>query len=181
MPQEARRGEPRLIALLFIATLRQMNRTPIALRRVMMARVRKLDEDWQAQKNPRGETWRFRDLSGDHLGVRVEELAPGETSSEHHYHSSEEEHVLVLAGRATLQLGDEQIELVEGDHVWFRAGEAVAHHIINSSDELFRFLVFGERKPDDIVMYPEHQVMLVKSMNNAQYTYRSLPATETTP
>ena len=121
----------------------------------------------------RGEpAWRFLDLSGEHLGVRIEETPPTGTSSYHHYHLQEEEHVLVLAGTATLHLGDDAIALNEGDHVWFPAGEDVAHHIENSSSEPFRFLVFGERKTDDVVFYPDAPVMMVKTSQGKQlYTY----------
>lgn len=38
--------------------------------------------------------------------------------------------------------------------LWFAAGEAVAHHIENTSDAPLKFLVFGERKRDDVVFYP---------------------------
>ena len=51
-----------------------------------------------------GSTWRYLDLSGEHLGVRIEELAPGASSSHHHHHTAEEEHVVVLNGEATLHL-----------------------------------------------------------------------------
>jgi len=56
---------------------------------------------WREEQTPRGETWRYLDLSGEHLGVRIEELQPGASSSVHHYHTLEEEHVLVLEGAAT--------------------------------------------------------------------------------
>ena len=138
-----------------------------------MANIRQIDQDWITQ-DARGQVWKYQDLSGDHLGVRIEELAPGATSSEFHYHTTEEEHVLILSGSATLILGDTRSPLSEGQHVWFRAGEAIAHCIENTSDEPFRFLVFGERKSDDVVVYPEHQVMLLKSLDNQRVTYRQV-------
>ena len=104
----------------------------------------------------RGGYWRHLELGGKNIGVRIEELLPGWTSSLHHYHTQEEEHVLVLEGAATLHLGDERKPLVAGDHVWFEAGIAQAHHIENTSDAPFRFLVFGERKDGDEVIYPPH-------------------------
>ncbi len=128
----------------------------------------------EVESRRREPAWRFLDLSGEHLGVRIEETPPAGTSSYHHYHLQEEEHVLVLAGTATLHLGDVDIALNEGDHVWFPAGEEVAHHIENCSSEPFRFLVFGERKTDDVVFYPDDgPVMLVKSSHGKQlYTYK---------
>lgn len=128
--------------------------------------------DWEERTNPRGETWRFIDLSGKRLGVRVEEMQPGETSSVHHFHTLEEEHVLVLEGSATLILGADRHALKAGDHVWFEAGKEEAHHIENTSSQPFKFLVFGERNPQDVVVYPEQQVMLIKSLGWKQFTYR---------
>ncbi len=128
--------------------------------------------------NSRGEEWRYLDISGDHLGARIEELAPGDKSSVHHYHSAEEEHVLVLDGSATLYLGGESSELVAGDHVWFAAGIEVPHHIENTSEAAFKFLVFGERNPNDVVVYPDHEVFLVKGLGTSQYTYRKINADE---
>ena len=113
------------------------------------------------------------DLSGDHLGVRVEVLPPNSSSSYHHYHTAEEEHVLVLEGTATLYLGDDQYDVSEGDHVCFKAGQEVAHHIENRSKAPLKFLVFGERKHNDVVFYPEGGVMLVKSaQGNNLYNYK---------
>ena len=58
-----------------------------------------------------GATGRTLDLSGDHLGVRIEEGDAGGTSSYHHYHTAEEEHVIVLKGEGTLHLGTERVAL----------------------------------------------------------------------
>ena len=130
------------------------------------------EEDGPSERDP-GATGRQLDLSGEHLGVRIEEMDAGATSSYHHYHTAEEEHVIVLKGTATLHLGDEQFELVENDHIWFPAGEDIPHHIENTSPDPFRFLVFGERKQDDVVFYPNGSVMLVKSAKGYhQYTYK---------
>jgi uncharacterized cupin superfamily protein len=122
--------------------------------------------------NDRGERWSDLDLSGEHLGVRIEDLAPGASSSVHHFHSLEEEHVLVLRGTATLIVGSEEIVVREGDHFWFPAGRPEGHHLVNRGTDRFRFLVVGERAKGDVVFYPEHEVMLVKALGNAQFTYR---------
>jgi uncharacterized cupin superfamily protein len=120
--------------------------------------------DYKVGESQREEpAWRQLDLSGAHLGVRVEELAPNGTSSHHHYHTAEEEHVLVLDGQATLHLGEETHPLVAGDHLCFAAGVPVPHHIENTSNAPLRFLVFGERRDDDVVFYPAGSVLLVKS------------------
>ena len=120
----------------------------------------------------RGGRWLELDLSGEHLGVRIEDLAPGGSSSKHHFHSLEEEHVLVLRGTATLVVGSEEIAVREGDHFWFPAGKAEGHHLENRGAERFRFLVIGERAKGDVVFYPEHKIMRVKALENAQFSYR---------
>lgn len=141
----------------------------------MPAHITNIDDaDYQEGESQRDEAvGRYLDLSGSHMGVRIEETPPGGTSSFHHYHTAEEEHVLVLGGHATLFLGDKQLQLRKGDHLCFPAGEPLAHHIENTSASTFRFLVFGERKQDDVVFYPEGGIMLVKSGDGLrQYTYR---------
>jgi len=138
-----------------------------------MTEITNIDEAPYVQDTSiRGGSWQYLDLSGDHLGVRVEILAPGATSSYHHYHTLEEEHVLVLEGSATLYLGDEAVPLESGDHMCFRAGNPVAHHIENTSGDPFQFLVFGERREGDVVFYPEGKVAMVKALDFKQFTYR---------
>ncbi len=128
--------------------------------------------EWSKGKNDRGEDWAHIDLSGEQLGVRIEELPPGSSSSEHHYHTHEEEHVLVMEGEATLFLGDDEIDLKSGDHVWFAAGDDTPHHLENRSTEKLTYLVFGERKEGDVVLYPNRNVALVKSLGNKLLPYR---------
>lgn len=128
------------------------------------------DANLEDRKSARGEAnWRCLDLSGEHLGVRIEELPPGSNSSYHHYHVSEEEHVLVIEGTATLHLGEEAIEIRKGDHVLFRAGDEVAHHIENSSSDPFTYLVFGERKQAETVFYPQNSIALVRSSQGQRW------------
>ena len=110
------------------------------------------DAKFEDGSNDRGETWKSLDLSGKHLGVRIEEIPPG--------------------GTATLILGSEERALKKGDHVWFEAGKEIAHHIENRSPANFKYLVFGERNEGDIVYYPGNQVMMVKAPERKLYTYR---------
>ncbi|NEQ46981.1 MAG: hypothetical protein F6K00_26940 [Leptolyngbya sp. SIOISBB] len=54
----------------------------------------------------------------------------------------------------------------------FATGTEEAHHIENTAKESWRFLVFGERNPHDVVVYPEHQVMFLKGVGFKQVIYR---------
>jgi len=134
------------------------------------------DSPYQEGTSARGERWRYLDLSGAHLGVRVEETPPGGSSSIHHYHSQEEEHVVVLEGSPTLILGEKEHALRAGDHICFRAGVEVAHHLENRTNAPVKFLVFGERKEDDVVFYPEHERVLVKALGWKQMSYPEFEA-----
>jgi uncharacterized cupin superfamily protein len=127
---------------------------------------------WTENTGAGNTSYRSKDLSGEHIGVYIEELPPGSLSSVHHFHTLEEEHVLMLEGQATLILGNEESVLSAGDHIWFAANVEVAHHLENRSDTVCRFLVFGERTTDDIVVYPEHNVMLVKALGRKAFTTR---------
>lgn len=139
-----------------------------------MKEISKIDENWKEAESSRGGTWRYRELSGEQIGARIQEISPGATSSEHHFHTTEEEHVIVLEGTATLVHGDDKHQLNSGEHVWFKAGEEIPHHIENTSGSTFKYLEFGERKTSDVVVYPEHKVMMVKSLGRQQFTYRPL-------
>ncbi|WP_437757050.1 cupin domain-containing protein [Sorangium sp. So ce1389] len=113
---------------------------------------------------------RFRHLTraaaGDsyHVGVQIEELPPGKQSSPAHYHLLEEEHILILEGRATLRLAEEMIEMSAGDYVCFPARQKAGHCLVNTSDAPCRFLVIGERKPDEVCVYTDSNKILVRSV-----------------
>ncbi|WP_434044207.1 cupin domain-containing protein [Sorangium cellulosum] len=114
---------------------------------------------------------RFRHLTravmgkGHHVGVLIEELLPGKQSSPAHYHLLEEEHILILEGRATLRLAEETIEMSAGDYVCFPARQKAGHCLVNTSDAPCRFLVIGEKKPDDVCVYTDSNKILVGSVD----------------
>jgi uncharacterized cupin superfamily protein len=87
------------------------------------------------------------------VGVGLLELAPGCDTTPAHYHTHEEEHLYVLAGRLTLVLGDERFELEPGAYVCFPAGQPVKHHLRNEAAEPARYLMIGERISGDRVVY----------------------------
>ena len=89
------------------------------------------------------------------VGVGVLELPPGSNTKPGHYHSHEEEHLYVLAGTATLHLGDARFPLEPGSYVCFSAGEAQAHYLHNTGSTAFRYLMIGERIDADAVTYPD--------------------------
>lgn len=113
------------------------------------------------QEWPRGDRFgsRFRALTdpagGSRVGVAIEELPPGKQSCPVHYHLLEEEHLLVLEGRATLRLGERSYDVGAGDYVCFPAGQKAGHTLINEGREPCRFLIIGERNSSDVIVYPD--------------------------
>ena len=107
---------------------------------------------------------RVRRLSGPagstRVGVLIEELPAKRQSAPLHWHTDEEEHIWILEGRVTLRLGDARHALSAGDYVTFPAGRALGHCLVNEGDTPCRYLVIGERSPNDVCIYPDSQKVL---------------------
>ena len=112
---------------------------------------------------------RFRRLGEyggcSHVGVCLEELLPGKQTYPPHYHMLEEEHLLMLEGKVTLHLGDRSYEMSEGDYVCFPAGQKAAHTLVNNGTERCRYLIIGERNPNEVIVYPEAGRIGVRSLD----------------
>jgi len=111
---------------------------------------------------------RFKRLTdfggGSHVGVSIEELPPGKQSCPHHFHMMEEEQMYVLAGSATLRLGNKRYTLKAGDFAVFPAAQKAGHCLINEGTEVFRFMMIGERNPNEVCVYPDSGRVSVRSL-----------------
>ncbi len=113
---------------------------------------------------------RYRHLTravvGDdyHVGVAIEELPPGMQSSPAHYHIFEEEHVYILEGALTLRLGAGTHEMKAGDYVCFPAGQKAGHCLINNSGAVCRYVIAGERHPNEVGVYTDTGKVLVRAL-----------------
>jgi uncharacterized cupin superfamily protein len=70
----------------------------------------------------------------------------------------------MLDGTAVLRLGEQEHVINPGDYVCFPAGQAAGHCLINRSDTACRYLVIGERKPDEVVVYPDSNKLMVRKL-----------------
>jgi len=88
-------------------------------------------------------------------GVNHVTLGPGGQSALRHFHSHEDELVVVLEGELVLvtNLGEQIV--TAGMCVGFRAGSANAHHLLNRSSAPARYIEVGSRIPADIAFYPD--------------------------
>lgn len=118
----------------------------------------------------------YRELTnaggGSHVGVCLEDLPPGKQTCPQHYHMLEEEHVYMLEGEAVVLLGDAEHVMRAGDYICFPAGRAVAHAMVNRSQTTCRYLIIGERNPNEVLVYPENNRVAVRLLGEG---YRRQP------
>jgi len=94
------------------------------------------------------------DLTGlTGLGFHMIEVAPGHESTEFHRHHYEDECTYVLAGRGTVTIGDECMDIGVGDFIGYRAG-GLAHTMNAVGDENLVCIVVGQRLDHDVGDYP---------------------------
>ena len=68
------------------------------------------------------------------FGVNLSRIPPGVWSSQRHWHSHEDEFVMVVEGELTLVTDAGEEILGPGDCAAFKAGDPDGHHLINRSD-----------------------------------------------
>jgi uncharacterized cupin superfamily protein len=88
------------------------------------------------------------------IGVNLDVVHPGQRSARFHWHRSEEEGFLVLAGTGWLYAGDERFRVGAGDFFAKPEGPKLAHQFVNDGDSELRILSIGEHREDDAVEYP---------------------------
>ena len=103
---------------------------------------------------------------GKSVGVGIDILEPGRYSNEFHFHLTEEEHILILNGSATLFLGEKSYILSEGDYCCFPAGQKAGHHLFNHTNLPCRFLTIGQNNSYDVYFYPKSNTARIKGTND---------------
>lgn len=90
------------------------------------------------------------------FGAHIITLPPGAWSSQRHWHSAEDEMVMILDGHPTLIDNDGETTLKPRDMTIHPAGEANGHHMINRTDKDVSFIIIGRRNPkNDHAHYPD--------------------------
>ena len=101
------------------------------------------------------------------LYVNIDCVKPGAVSVKYHSHSLQEEFFLVLKGSGTLRVGDKSRPVKQGDFFSKPAGKDNAHQFINDGDEILEILDCGAPNKNDIVTYPDEDVILIKKTGAA--------------
>jgi uncharacterized cupin superfamily protein len=81
-------------------------------------------------------------------------VPPGGWSSQRHWHSGEDEIVVVLSGEALLVDDDGRTPMRTGDIAIFRAGDGNGHHLVNEGGAPFTILALS-RPERSLVSYPD--------------------------
>ena len=104
------------------------------------------------------------------FGANLIELQPGAASSQRHWHSHEDEFVMVVSGELTLVTDEGETLMRAGDCAAFPAGRPNGHHLINRGWGIGLFLVVGSCSKEDRAEYPD--IDLVYEGKTDSYTHR---------
>lgn len=89
------------------------------------------------------------------IGVGLYEVAPGHAAFPFHWHASNEESLLVLAGQGTLRIGEDRVAVGPGDYAAFPAGPGHAHQLLNTGTAPLRYLCWSTKRSPEIAGYPD--------------------------
>lgn len=107
-------------------------------------------------------------LIGDYIGcekiyVNIDYVKPGGESVKYHSHSTQEEVFFIMSGKGMIRIDGEEILIKKGDVISKPAGKDIAHQFINNSSEILQILDVGTREKDDIITYPDENVIYIKN------------------
>jgi uncharacterized cupin superfamily protein len=94
-------------------------------------------------------------LGAARLGMTVYDLPPGEAICPYHFEWTDEEWLIVIAGRPILRTPDGERVLDSGDVVCFPAGPEGAHHVRNPGEGTVRVTIFSTKNEFGIAEYPD--------------------------
>jgi uncharacterized cupin superfamily protein len=96
-----------------------------------------------------GSSWRRlgRSAGLTAFGVNISRIPPSVWSSQRHWHSHEDEFVMVLEGELTLVTDAGEELLKAGDCAAFKAGDPDGHHLVNRSGADALVLEVGNSDP----------------------------------
>lgn len=116
---------------------------------------------------------RLGDAAGlTQFGVNLLRLPPGAWSSQRHWHTEEDEFIVVLSGEVTL-LTDAGPEILRaGDAAGFKAGDRDGHCLQNRSNQDATVLEIGSRIPTDVAYYSDIDMATTTDGVPAPYIHR---------
>jgi uncharacterized cupin superfamily protein len=89
------------------------------------------------------------------IGCNLTTLPPGKESAMRHWHTREDELIVVIEGEVVLVTDAGEERLTAGMAAGFPKGVENGHHLINRSDRPARYLEISNRDPADTAAYPD--------------------------
>ncbi|MAF95546.1 MAG: cupin [Rhodospirillaceae bacterium] len=111
-------------------------------------------------------------LGLNQFGVNLVRLKPGVMSSQRHWHSREDEFVIVLEGELALVTDAGEQTLGPGMAAGFAAGYGDGHHLINRSGRDAVYLEVGARTEGDEVDYPDIDLLVRFAEGERRYVHK---------
>jgi len=96
-----------------------------------------------------------RQAGARRLGASLYEVPPGQATFPYHWHSANEELLIVLRGRPSLRTPAGWRQLEEGEVVSFGLGPEGAHQVQNRSPDTVRLLLVSEMIAPEVSGYPD--------------------------
>lgn len=151
-----------------LATLVSIRASDAAPRKIASAYPAEFARRMQGRlKRPLGDLFGLTDF-----GVNLTTLEPGAQSALLHTHSRQDEFVFVLSGTVTLRTQTTEAILKAGDCAGFKAGDGLAHHLLNRGAEPAVYLEIGSRVAGDEGSYPEDDLLAVHKDGRWIFTHR---------
>lgn len=104
------------------------------------------------------------------FGANLVILEPNAKSSLRHWHENEDEFVMVTQGECTLVDDQGETLLLPGDCAAFPAGDPNGHHLINTSQEVAKFLVVGTRAAQERAHYSDVDMKVELDGSSFEFT-----------
>jgi uncharacterized cupin superfamily protein len=94
-------------------------------------------------------------IGATRMGMSIYDLPPGQAICPYHFEWTDEEWLIVLAGRPTLRTPEGERVVEPGDTVCFPEGPDGAHHVRNDTDEPVRVAIISTKNAVGIAEYPD--------------------------
>ena len=118
------------------------DQTPTAFRRVNLFQLKltgEMSHDGHGAINQAVVASRDEVAAACH-GIFYVELPPGTSVGEHTHEIDSEEYYLILSGSGRMRLGDEMLDVIDGDLIRNAPGQT--HGLTNTGDDTLRMYVF---------------------------------------
>jgi uncharacterized cupin superfamily protein len=117
----------------------------------------------------------YHNILGDNAGITqfgifIEKLPPGSQYSVHNWHENEDAIIYMLSGEVVL-LEDYETRLVADDVACWSVAVATGHHLENRSGLAASYLTVGTCSKQDIIHYPDHDLITHKDGDDRRYNH----------